>query len=261
MCWLVQTALVDRPADPERLQRQYSDSEGLRIRQEAHRLYGQYGGSFHEWVVKHMDVHDGMTVVDVGCGYGSYHPLLRRDGARVVGMDRSMGMVREAADGCLAMVADAQDLPLPDACADRVGCHHMLYHVPDQAKAMRELRRIAKPGGRVVMATNGVESLSRLYEVAGQAAVEVGRDIPMRPRLPFALEDVDRVREVFRNATVEVIASSFVFPSAEPAVRYWRSLRDEPEVATVMHRMIDEIVRVEGSFRVPMVIGCFIADI
>jgi SAM-dependent methyltransferase len=251
---------VDRYTSPERLEDQYADTQKLRIRQETHRVYSENSASFLEWATGHLDIRPGMTVVDVGCGRGIYHPLFRERGARVVGIDRSIGMTREVGGGCLAVVGDAQALPLPDAICDRAVCNHVLYHVPDQRLAMRELRRIVRAGGRVVIATNGAHNNERMYQVARLAAADLGRTAIVGRSSPFRLEDIARVREIFPNARVEIFHSAFRFPEAEPALRYWRSMRDDPELEAAMRPRIDEIIRTEGTFRVPLVAGCFVAD-
>jgi SAM-dependent methyltransferase len=251
---------VDDYTSPARLADQYADAGKLRIRQETHRLYTEPRVSFLDWVAERMEIGAGMTVVDVGCGRGIYHPLFRKRGAMVIGVDRSIGMLLESRQDCLAVVGDAQALPLPDAMSDRVACNHVLYHVPDQALAMQELRRIVRRGGRVVMATNGAHNNERMYEVARLAASDIGRTDTFPRASPFRLEDVERVRAIFPNVRVEVFESAFRFPEAEPALRYWRSMRDDPELEAAMRQRIDEIIRAEGSFRVPLVAGCFVAD-
>ncbi len=252
---------MDHYTSPERLAEQYSDSQRLRIRQETHRRYADNPVSFLEWVTNHLDIRPGMTVVDVGGGRGIYHALFKQRGASVIGIDRSIGMAREAADGCLSLVGDAQALPLPDSMCDRAACNHVLYHVPDQAMAMRELRRVLRPGGRVVMATNGAHNNERMYELARLAASDLGRTDTFPRTSPFRLEDVERVRAIFPDVYVEIFESAFQFPEAEPALRYWRSMRDDPELEAAMRPRIDEIIRAEGSFRVPLVAGCFVANV
>ena len=223
-------------------------------------MYTDNPVSFLEWVTNHLDIRPGMTVVDVGGGRGIYHALFKRRGASVIAIDRSIGMERDAAAGCLSLVGDAQALPLPNSMCDRAACNHVLYHVPDQALAMRELRRVVRPGGRVVMATNGAGNNERMYEVARLAASDLGRTDNFPRTSPFRLEDVERVRAVFPEVNVEIFESAFRFPVAEPALRYWRSMRDDPELEAAMRPRIDEIIRAEGSFRVPLVAGCFVAN-
>ena len=66
-------------------------------------------------------------------------------------------------------VADAQSLPFADATFDGAIANHMLYHVPDRAKALGELRRILKPNGILFAATNGERHLTEIGELLRQA--------------------------------------------------------------------------------------------
>jgi SAM-dependent methyltransferase len=138
----------------------------------------------------------GETVADVGCGNGAYLAELARRGfaGRVLGLDMSLGMLAAARDrltsvgaparsgvggssdaavsagspGDVALLAaDATALPLPDGLADLTLAMHMLYHVPDPSQAVRELRRVTRPGGRVVIGLNGLGHLRELRELVG----------------------------------------------------------------------------------------------
>jgi SAM-dependent methyltransferase len=115
----------------------------------------------------------GATVADVGCGNGAYLAELARRGfaGRVLGLDLSPGMLAAARDrspGYAALLAaDATALPLPDGAADLTLAMHMLYHVPDPSQAVRELRRVTRPGGRVVIGLNGTDHLRELRELVG----------------------------------------------------------------------------------------------
>jgi len=114
----------------------------------------------------------GATVADVGCGNGVYLDQLRRRGGNptVVGFDRSAGMARAASRHGPTAVADAQALPLRDRSVDVVLCLHMLYHVADIALALRELRRVLRPGGLALIATNGAGHTAELKAVMHDAA-------------------------------------------------------------------------------------------
>jgi len=85
---------------------------------------------------------------DVGCGERPYETLFA-DAAEVVGFDVP-GNPHADLHGSI----DA--IPVEDASFDVVLCLQVLEHVPDPAAAVRELRRIVKPGGRVLASTHGV---------------------------------------------------------------------------------------------------------
>jgi SAM-dependent methyltransferase len=91
---------------------------------------------------------DGLRVLDVGCGDRPYDALLR--GAReLVGFDVP-GNPHADLHGSI----DA--IPVEDASFDLALCLQVLEHVPDPAAAVRELHRVVRPGGRVLLTTHGV---------------------------------------------------------------------------------------------------------
>ena len=99
-------------------------------------------------------------MLDVGCGFGLETlrlAALARPG-RVVGIDKSADFIAEAkaraAAASLAIdfdVGDADALPYPDASFDCVRAERLLIYLTDPAKAVAEMKRVAKPGGRIAL--------------------------------------------------------------------------------------------------------------
>ncbi|MQM28015.1 class I SAM-dependent methyltransferase [Glycomyces albidus] len=112
-------------------------------------------------------------VLDVGAGFGRYTKRIRaeRPEAVVVALDKSPGMLAEVPEP--AMVADAQSIPYPDGSVDAVLAMHMLYHVPDVAKAVGEFRRVLRPGGTLVVSTNAHTDMAELYDLWNRAVAAV----------------------------------------------------------------------------------------
>jgi SAM-dependent methyltransferase len=86
--------------------------------------------------------------------------------------DQSAGMVRAAVDrstqrlvAAVGVVADAQSLPVRDRVADVVVANHMLYHVPDIARAIAELARVVTPDGVALVSTNGGDHMRELTSI------------------------------------------------------------------------------------------------
>ena len=97
------------------------------------------------------------AVLDVGCGTGAVlqailnaHPEVRG-----VGVDLSPEMLGVAAeklgDTAELHVGDAEHLPLPDESVDLVVCVDSVYHYPDPRAALREMARVTRPGGGLVI--------------------------------------------------------------------------------------------------------------
>jgi SAM-dependent methyltransferase len=99
-----------------------------------------------EWL-RTQDVR-GLRVLDVGCGDRPYEQLLT-GAAEVVGFDVP-GNPHADLHGSI------EAIPVEDASFDVVLCLQVLEHVPDPAAAVRELHRVARPGGRVLLSTHGV---------------------------------------------------------------------------------------------------------
>jgi len=97
--------------------------------------------------------------LDIATGTGFTGLALAPRCRQVVGVDLTPGMVREArrlaADGgvlnFLLCLGDAEALPFPDRTFDIVTCRQAAHHFPDFHRALAEMGRVAKTGGRVVL--------------------------------------------------------------------------------------------------------------
>ena len=86
----------------------------------------------------------GMTLLDLGCGPGSITTGL----AAAVSPGRTTGVDRQpqSIEGVEVTSADVMDLPFPDASFDAIFASALLQHLPDPLGALREARRVARPG-------------------------------------------------------------------------------------------------------------------
>jgi SAM-dependent methyltransferase len=98
------------------------------------------------------ELRDGppVRILDVGCGVKPYYPFFADVASEYVGVD---AVDNPAAD--LRGLVEA--LPVEDAGFDVVLCTQVLEHCGDPSQAVRELRRVTKPGGRVLASTHGVQ--------------------------------------------------------------------------------------------------------
>ncbi len=99
-----------------------------------------------------LDLGPGDRCLDLGAGTGVSTAELARSGAYVVGADISGGMLSEGRDrGVPLLAGDALALPFPDATFDAVTISFALRNVHDPDAAVREMARVTKPGGRLVV--------------------------------------------------------------------------------------------------------------
>lgn len=273
-------AIVERATDAEYLQYQYGDAEKLRIRAETHRRYSERPDDMLHWMVGFVDPRPGLQLVDVGCGTGWMHPELTSRGASVVGLDSSIGMVEETRQQAtrdrlpvVVVQGDAQRLPLRDGCCDRATAIHVLFHVPDVRRALREMRRVLRPGGRVVVTTNAGDHSRRLFDVHAAAACELGYTPTEPAGAHFTLDDLDLVREVFPVAERHVRSDAFVFRDTDAALRFYATGRVDAirewrgdgshraRLLVAVGRRVTAAIAKEGAFRVPKDSGCFMAAV
>jgi SAM-dependent methyltransferase len=91
-----------------------------------------------------------VRILDVGCGVKPYYPFFASVASEYVGVD----VVENPAAELLGPV---EALPVEDGSFDVVLCTQVLEHCDDPAQAVRELRRVTAPGGRVLASTHGVQ--------------------------------------------------------------------------------------------------------
>lgn len=154
--------------------------------------------------------------VDVGAGTGDLtFALLRASapGARVVAADLSKGMLEVARrrGPLLAAIANAERLPFADASLDRVITGFTVRNVGDLPRALREFRRVLRPGGRAVILELShprgplIPAIYRFYfdRVAPRLAVMLGGDRVAYRYLPRSLRPfpkADALAELLREA-------------------------------------------------------------
>jgi demethylmenaquinone methyltransferase / 2-methoxy-6-polyprenyl-1,4-benzoquinol methylase len=108
----------------------------------------------------------GMRILDVATGTGMVAFALAARGAEVIGLDQSEAMLGgararlqrtpELAGRLSFVLGEAEALPFGDGQFDALSFTYLLRYVDDPAATMRELARVVKPGGRIVMVEFGV---------------------------------------------------------------------------------------------------------
>ncbi|MFQ5515010.1 MAG: ubiquinone/menaquinone biosynthesis methyltransferase [Myxococcota bacterium] len=101
-----------------------------------------------------VSVGPGDRVLDLATGTGDLAELARARGARVVGVDLALEMLRAARRRCAqgrVVRADAVALPLPDASFDVVTCGFGLRNFCELEAVLHECARVLAPGGRLVL--------------------------------------------------------------------------------------------------------------
>jgi demethylmenaquinone methyltransferase / 2-methoxy-6-polyprenyl-1,4-benzoquinol methylase len=101
--------------------------------------------------VRDLDLDRGSLVLDLAAGTGDFCRELTAAGMVPIGIDLSMGMLRNARTDAPLVQADILSLPVPDASADGVTCGFALRNLVDLAAFFDELARVLPPGGRIAL--------------------------------------------------------------------------------------------------------------
>lgn len=166
-------------------------------------------------------VRDGGSAIDVASGTGKVAASLKRrvgPSGRVLGVDLSARMIERAraahrtVPGLEFTVGDAMHLPAPDATFDAATIAFGMRNLPDYERGFAEMRRVVRPGGRVVCLeiARPDHALARLSRAWFERAVPIlGRLAGQGEAYAYLVESVrnypspDRIAEVMRSAGLE----------------------------------------------------------
>jgi SAM-dependent methyltransferase len=140
------------------------------------RLMGRWSRQLAPLLIEFAEVREGDRVLDVGSGTGSLGlAVAATRGSEVVGIDPSAAYVeyartRTANPRVRFEVGDAQALPYPNSSFDKCLALLVLNFIPDAPKAVGEMRRVTRPGGRVAAAVwdygDGMKMLNNFWDAA-----------------------------------------------------------------------------------------------
>jgi ubiquinone/menaquinone biosynthesis C-methylase UbiE len=191
---------------------------------------------FAQWpdqVCDAVAIQSGEEVLDVGCGTGI---LARTVAGRVAprgtvaAVDINDGMLRVARrlnPNILWRKSDAAELPFSDNMFDVVVSQFAFMFINEQAKAMAEIKRVLRPGGRIAIAVWAPLERSKPYvHLVESLERHAGAEAAQLLRSPFKLGDPDELREMFARAML-------------------RSLKIHLKKGTAKYPSIDEFLAIE----------------
>jgi SAM-dependent methyltransferase len=228
--------------DPELVAREYAAPARLAGRVAGHR-FGE-GPDARELLFTAVAEARPERLIEAGCGDGWLSQRAQAElGCKVVAFDQSEQMVDLArARGVDARVGRVEELPLADGEWDCAVAAWMLFHVRNVDRALGELARVLRPGGRLVAVTNGRDHLRELADLLG---VE-------RPDYTFSAENGEaQLRRHFARVERRDASASIVFPGRAEAQEFvdntivWRGRR---------------LPDVEGPIRVRRTPAIFVAE-
>lgn len=202
-----------------------------------------WGVSRHisEWLIANLDVRPGQTILELACGPGdtgfAAAPLLGSTG-RLILTDFAPRMVQAARRRGAELgltnveyrVMDAERLDLPDGSVDGVICRWGYMLMADPAVALRETRRVLRPGGHLCFSVFASAEHNPWAAIPARVLIEGGYMAPPAPEAPgiLALANPDRIKRLLSDAgfglpRIEEVPIVWSFESAD---QYWSLLRE-----------------------------------
>ena len=193
-----------------------------------------------EKYVKHLALPPSAQVLEVGCGSGAMLRFLARRGdfsGRLVGVDQCPSFIQAAhrfanAEGIEGLVdfrvEDAHRMELPTASFDAAIAHTLISHVTEPGAVIREMARVVRPGGTVVIFDGDYESLTYAFpdpdfgRKMDAALVNATFNNPRIMRdLPRLLPDLGlELTAAWGDAVAEIGSASYFRSFAEAYVSY-----------------------------------------
>src|ERR1041385_5050574 len=186
---------------------QYNSTKNLDARIALHQRFSTNPYGFQRWVFDHLGLVDGQRVLEVGCGTRSLW---------IENADRMPRLRLLLSDAAIAMrpqlVCALPELPFASNAFDVVIANHMLYHVEDRERALREIKRVLRKGGLFFAATNGRDHLKEIKALVPEsAAVSAG----------FTLENGgEQLERVFANVQRDDHLDALHVTEGEPLIAY-----------------------------------------
>jgi ubiquinone/menaquinone biosynthesis C-methylase UbiE len=182
--------------------------------------YDGFVTATHMWLgdegLRRADLHPGMRFLDVAAGSGALSIPAARRGAQVLATDQSPAMLerlraraRQEGLDLETRVMDGHALELDDDSFEMAGSQFGVMLFPDMPKGIREMARVVRPGGRVLMTVYGDPHEIEFFAFFVRAVRSVRPDFdgpPMDPPpLPFQLQDPERLRSELNIAGLKMV--------------------------------------------------------
>ncbi|MGI8586854.1 MAG: class I SAM-dependent methyltransferase [Chloroflexia bacterium] len=257
------------------LREEYRDAARLDVRIRFHSDYSTNTQGLYRWILDQLDLAPQSRILDIGCGSGRLwvenHDRIP-DGWQIVLADFSPGV---AEDACKQLsrsprrfafaVCDVQALAFHAGSFDAVIANHMLYHVPNRAKAYAEIGRVLKPDGRLYATANSRNTMRVYDELIGKArsasaayalTINDGNTVN-----GFNLEHgMEELAQAFPHVEMHRYEDALLIPDARPLVAYAEASGHlAGEQLGRFRSLVDELIEEHGPLRIGKNVGLFVA--
>ena len=248
---------MKRFTDPQYLKtNQYKDSSNLDARVEIHKRFSTNPYGWMTWVFDHLlALPANAKILELGCGPGY---LWRENASRIPSTwditlsDLSSGMIDSAWRNLVVTgrnykfkEIDAQEIPFEDEVFNAVIANHMLYHVPDRKRTLKEMRRVLKNDGILFTATLGKNHMRQMWDWLERAGRGIKRETITSA---FTLENwAEQLREFFPRVELTRYLDDLRVTDVSVMMAYIRSMTSTADFQEDAFRSIERELTEEMS--------------
>ena len=215
------------------LKTQYLNASNISARISLHQMYSTGRPGWFQWIYDNCRICRNMNILELGCGSGTFWTVnldkLPPD-INVTITDISEGMIRDAkrniTNSGLSQynfsynTTDCCNIPYPDNSFDIVIANHVLFYCNPVTKAVNEIHRVLKPGGRLICSTYS----SRHMQEINQLVSDFDSRIVLSADRLYTIFGLDNgcqlLNNDFKQIEKKIYKDSLIVDKAEPLIEY-----------------------------------------
>lgn len=215
------------------LKTQYINASNISARISLHQMYSTGRPGWFQWIYDNCSICRNMNILELGCGSGTFWTVNRDKlppDINVTITDISEGMIRDAkrniTNSGLAQynfsynTTDCCNIPYPDNSFDIVIANHVLFYCNPVTKAVNEIHRVLKSGGRLICSTYS----SRHMQEINQLVSDFDSRIVLSADRLYTIFGLDNgcqlLNDDFKQIEKKIYKDSLIVDKAEPLIEY-----------------------------------------